>query len=194
MLLVAFGSLPGTAAHEGTGLACVTVYVWLPAWLLAGWLLNRFGNSSPEQQTTVVKQGFAWGWQPIWGTVVLVFGVGILVMASRPTDPAVNRCQRLQTLPIGWQKYGADCSCKTLPNGIVQLSKPGILIYLKPQPDWFSADHNPMTCWRGSGYELRRVHETTLDGHPAYVGELSRKGKLLYSAWWFSNGKITTVS
>lgn len=194
MLLVTFGSLPGTAAHEGIGLACVAVYAWLPAWLMAHWLFNRFGNSLPGEPTTTPKQGFDWGRQPIWGIVVLVFGVGILVMTSQSNDPAVNLCQRMQSLPIGWQKYGADCSCKTLSNGIVQVSKPGTLIYLKPQPDWFSADHSPMTCWRGSGYELQRVRETTLDGHPAYVGELSRKGKLLYSAWWFSNGKTTTVS
>ncbi|GAB3781337.1 hypothetical protein GCM10028818_35230 [Spirosoma horti] len=194
MALVAFGSLPGTASHEGIGLVCVAVYAWLPAWLMAHWLLNRFGHPLSEQQPTMPKQRFNWGWQPIWGTAVLMFGVGILFMASRSKDPAVNRCQRLQTLPIGWQKYGADCLCKTLSNGIVQLSKPGVLIYLKPQPDWFSADHSPMACWRGSGYELRRVRETTLDGHPAYVGELSRKGKRLYSAWWFSNGKTSTVS
>lgn len=194
MLLVAFGSLPGTGAHEGIGLVCVAIYAWIPSWCMARWLLLRFGNALPVQKSTVPKQGLARQWQPIWGTVLLVLGVGVLVMASRPTKPAINLFQRAHILPLGWRTYGNGCFGKTLPNGIIQLAKPGVLIYLKPQPDWFSADHNPLTCWRGSGYELRRVRETILDGHPAYVGELRKHGKSVYSAWWFSNGHITTIS
>src|SRR5205823_6553065 len=61
-------------------------------------------------------------------------------------------------------------------------------------PDWWSADHSPTTCWTGSGYELRRVRETSMGNRPAYVAELHKNGQRLYTAWWFSNGRYQTTS
>ena len=189
MLLVAFGAMPDTLAHEGIGLGCVVIYGWLPTWGLARMLVHRAGFDDVAVDTsgsTLKSMG--------WGVGLLAVGLSIMAFAARPDKPMKDLCQSAQIAASGWHKYGADCQCKTLSNGFVQLAKPGILIYLKPQPDWFSADHSPTACWRGSGYELRRVHETTLDGHPAYIGELRKKNKILHTAWWFSNGKINTIS
>lgn len=194
VLLVLFGAMPGTWAHEAIGLLCIVAYAWLPAWLLAGLLVDRFGR--PDQQTAPGRPLIL---SAIGGLSLLALGFGIMAFTARPNEPdpsdTAQRWQRyfagtepyLRQPPAAWQQ-------KTLPNGFVRLTKPGILIYLKPQTDWFSADHSPMTCWRGSGYELRQVRETVLNGHPAYIGELRRQGKTLYTAWWFSNGRTTTIS
>lgn len=189
VLLVAFGAMPGTMAHEIIGLACVAVYAWLPAWLLSRWLVNRFGQESHEKPSLLFRSRGI-----VWGVGLLALGVGVMAFASRPVMPAANLCDDGLNTSTGWRTYGVNCTCKSLPGGLIQLAKPSVLIYLKPQPDWFSADHSPMACWRGSGYELRRVRETVLDGHPAYVGELHKKGNILYTAWWFSNGATTTIS
>ncbi len=190
MLLVTFGSLPGTWAHEGIGLVCVAAYAWLPSWGLARWLVRTTGKLETQLKITPVRMLKSAG----WGMGLLVVGLGVLAFTGRPDKPIANLCESATATSITWSGYGRGCSCKTLPNGFVQLSKPGVLLYLKPQLNWFSADHSPMACWQGSGYELRRVRETVLDGHPAYVGELRKKRQVLYTAWWFSNGKITTVS
>ncbi|GAB4033973.1 exosortase N [Spirosoma jeollabukense] len=189
VLLVAFGAMPDTWAHEGIGLGCVAAYGWLPTWGLVRLLVQRTGRDD-----VVVEKSGATLTSMGWGVGLLAVGLSIMAFATHPNKPKNNLCNSAQMAASGWQKYGADCQCKTLSNGFVQLAKPGVLIYLKPQPDWFSADHSPTACWRGSGYELRRVHETMLDGHPAYVGELRKKNKVLFTAWWFSNGNINTTS
>ena len=188
VLLVAFDAMPNTLAHEVIGLICVAIYAWLPAWVLARQLVNTLGQPDQKANTQVVAKSVS------LGIGLLVIGLGIMAFTSRPVEAVINRHQQRQILATVHVEHRTGCRYKALANGFVQLGKPGVLIYLKPQPDWFSADHSPMACWRGSGYELRRVRETVLDGHPAYVGELRKKGNVLYTAWWFSNGATTTIS
>lgn len=191
ILLVMFGAMPGTGAHEGIGLVCVVAYAWLPAWGLARWLVHQTGRLEKTVQAAPSSMLKSAG----WGIGLLITGLSILAFTGRPNQSALtDRCASATDSSTTWYKYGRGCSCKTLANGTVQLTKPGVLIYLKPQFDWFSADHSPMACWPGSGYDLQRVRETVLDGHPAYVGKLHKQGQALYTAWWFSNGTVTTVS
>ena len=186
VLLVTFEAMPGTWAHELIGLVCVAAYAWLPTWGLARWLVRYVSQAdvAPAKRP---------GWSVSWGIGLLTAGLGIMAFAARP-GPSLTQWPS----SLNWNRYGipVDTTYRRtiLANGFVQLTKPGTLIYLKPQPDWFSADHSPTACWRGSGYELRRIRETVLDGHAAYVGELHKRGHVLYTAWWFTNGTTTTVS
>lgn len=193
VLLVLFRAMPDSWAHELVGLACVAVYAWLPAWGLAQLLIRWFGKihtASILSNRNRLNQSIL---SVSRGVVMLVLGLAIRAYSARQDEPVGHPGN-----PATWQRYGlsgaARYQCSTLANGFSQLTKPGVLIYLKPQPDWFSADHSPMTCWRGSGYELRHIRETTLNGHPAYIGELHKQGKTLHTAWWFSNGQTTTIS
>lgn len=190
VLLVAFHAMPGSWAHEIIGLACVALYAWLPSWIAAWWLVKRLGEpevASSESTAAVFKSAR-------WGFGLLAVGVSLRALAALPNESVLDAATAQKLVPKMVGHTAESYSCKTLPNGFRQYAKPGLLIYLKPQSDWFSADHSPMACWRGSGYELQRVRETTFDGHPAYIGELRKKGRVLYTAWWFSNGTLTTVS
>lgn len=192
VLLVAFGAMPGSWAHEGIGLACVAVYAWLPGWGLARLLVQRTGQIDVE--TSTIKSPLAMVKSAGWGFGVLAIGISIRAFAALPNQPVIDSGATRRLTDSILRNYGPGCQRKTLANGFIQFAKPGILLYMKPQSDWFSADHSPMACWIGSGYELGRVRETVLDGHPAYIGELRKQGHVLYTAWWFSNGAITTVS
>lgn len=191
VLLVAFDALPGSWAHEGIGLACVAVYAWLPSWKLARVLVQRLGHT--ESEVSSIKAPMGMLKSAGWGLGLLTVGLSIRAFAMLPNHAPVE-LSRTKLAPALGSTYESGCQRKILTNGFVQFSKPGLLLYLKPQPDWFSADHSPMACWQGSGYELRRVRETVLDGHPAYIGELRKKRQTLYTAWWFSNGTFTTIS
>ncbi|MBN8823587.1 MULTISPECIES: exosortase N [unclassified Spirosoma] len=192
VLLVAFTAMPGTLAHEVIGLVCVGVYTWGPSWWMASMLVKRHGKSdsayayTPTSNTMLKSAG--------WSVCLLAFGIGFRMLTTSHTTPATDWCRSLQRTDTSWHRYTADCHCKPLQNGFVQLAKPGLLIYIKPQTDWISADHSPMVCWLGSGYELRHVREILFNGHPAYAGELQKKGQILHTVWWFSNGAIVTTS
>lgn len=180
ILLVAFGILPDTLGHELIGLLCVAVYTWLPTWRVALLLTNWVGlDQKPiERPLRSIK----------WSLLGLLAGFGLMAYTSRPTQALTEPCALKE-------RFGfTDYTCKPLANGFVQLTKPGVLVYLKPLPDWYSLEHNPSVCWRGSGYELRHIRETTWNGHPAYTGELKKDGQTLQTAWWFSNGSYATTS
>lgn len=177
VLLVAFSILPNDPLHELVGLVCVLIYSWLPAlglaWLLVSWV------GKPEQQKT------SSGWR--FGNVVSLAMLTLLVAGcwaiNRPPNPV------LQSKLIPKPGYQA----RLLPTGFIQYDRPGVLIYQKTLPDWWSAEHSPTACWRGSGYELTHIRQTTLNGHPAYVGELRHGSTVLHTAWWFSNGQDCSI-
>lgn len=188
LLLVLFGAMPGTVAHEVIGLLCVVLYAWLPAW----WLAQGFIRYVSKPDKSVGKPA---GLKSVgWGLGMLVAGCGTLAFTGRPVTPLPALSRSAAMALAEWPTMETNATYQQLPNGFMQLAKPGVLIYLKPQPDWFSADHSPMACWKGSGYDLRHVRETVLNGHPAYVGELRKNGRVLHTAWWFSNGSTQTVS
>jgi exosortase N len=195
IFLVLFSAMPGTLAHEALGLLCVAVYTWLPSWGLAQSLVHRLGvpEKCVQQKQATIVQAKRLIIRAAWGIGLVGTGLVIRAYAAEVPNSAGNLCKSEIYTRYGI-RYDANFTGKTLSNGFVQLMKPGVLIYLKPQPDWFSADHSPVTCWRGNGYELRQVRETILDGHPAYIGELRRKDKVLHTTWWFSNGRTTTIS
>ena len=190
VLLVTFEAMPGTWAHEGIGLICVALYAWLPCWVLAWWLVHKTGQLEPSTAPVPVIAIKSVG----WGVGVLAAGLGLMTFTALPAKPVTDLCEPTRYTTLIGHRYGTNLDCQPLTNGFIKLSKPGMLLYLKPQLDWFSADHSPMVCWQGSGYDLRRVRETVFNGHPAYVGELHKKGQVLYTAWWFSNGKTVTIS
>lgn len=178
VLLVWFNLGPGHLLHELVGLACVLVYAWLPVWVLARWLVGRYGVH----------------WQVVTPSVglglVLIrrLGFAILVLALfgfafvRPVKQRYAVAER-----AGYERR------KTLFD-FVQYSRPGQLIYVKSLPDWYSAEHSPVFCWKGQGYVLRRVREVIVAGKPMYVGELRKGHHTLQTAWWFSNGLHQSIS
>lgn len=188
VLLVMFEALPNTWAHELLGLSCVVLYAWLPAWVLAQKLVSYVGTYEPAPARPVQVRFRSW----IVGMGLLAIGLVTLLVAAQPhpTTPMEYKA----VVAVIRNQYGNGCQIKALPNGFIQLAKPGLLIYVKPQSDWFSADHSPLACWRGSGYQLQHIHERSLDGHPVYSGELRKNGNVLYTTWWFTNGVVHTTS
>jgi len=182
MLLVAFAIGPDQWLHDAIGLICVVIYTWLPSWALATGLVNRFGTGA-----YLVASRPSGGW---WGVAVLLIGLGVMYYTSQPTtvdSQSTNNSFRL------WQ--GQGFVGRQLPNGFLKFTKPGVLVYVKPVTDWWSAEHSPTACWRGSGYEIRHARRSYWQGRPCYMAELRKPGQpTLYTVWWFSNGDEQTVS
>jgi exosortase N len=81
-----------------------------------------------------------------------------------------------------------------LKDGVSKISTDDLLIYVKTIPEFFTGEHTPLLCWRGSGYEFSGITTTTVNGVTIYKGTLVQKGKSLHTAWWYSNGAVQTIS
>lgn len=71
---------------------------------------------------------------------------------------------------------------------------PDALVYVKPITAFYSSEHNPTVCWRGSGYVFERVRQERINGKTIYAGTLRKGNETLQTAWWFSDGKKQTTS
>lgn len=187
MLLVAFGLGPDSPLHELVGLVCVVAYAWLPAWWLARFTVVRFGKVSVEKQAFLGADKWV---SVALGMAVLALGVGLMAFTARPNS--ADQITKQETVSAFTQQ--GFTIRKITKDGFYQLTKPGLLLYLKPLPDWWSAEHSPAVCWRGGGYELRRVREQQIAGKPVYTAELYHKNRpSLYTVWWFTNGTYQTI-
>jgi exosortase N len=76
---------------------------------------------------------------------------------------------------------------------IVKLQNSQSLIYVKNIPGFFSADHHPMICWKGSGYSFKQMQLETIGGQQVYTALLINGKEQLYTSWWYDNGIERTV-
>jgi exosortase N len=102
----------------------------------------------------------------------------------------------LNTLTLLTIKYLEDTHCpkSQAHDGILKYDDGEILVYLKPIPGFYAAEHSPMICWQGSGYVFGQVKSTYMGGMELYTGILKKGDETLQTAWWYDNGKTRTAS
>lgn len=81
-----------------------------------------------------------------------------------------------------------------LNNEITQFRSQKALIYSKAILSFYSAEHSPYICWKGSGYQFTIIKEEMISGNLIYFGTLQNGKDQLQTAWWFSNHKHNTIS
>jgi exosortase N len=180
-LLVHFAIMPGTVLHEGLGLLCLALYVALPVAVLVKSIVRRVGQHAPAAADTIDSGGK--------GAKVLL----LLVLLG----VAAYHVSREDT----YEKF-RHFSTKTLPGYTIMPSAPGILkvenqttlIYIKYLRGFYDTDHNPMICWKGSGYELQHLAKQQWKGRDLYTAKLVNGTEELYTAWCYSNGRRYTTS
>ena len=60
-------------------------------------------------------------------------------------------------------------------------------------PYFFSSEHNPMYCWKGSGYKMKQFNKYNINNNTVYIGDIVKNKSTIYTAWFYSNGKICTT-
>jgi len=180
LLLTLFKILPENPNHEIVGLICFVIYVIAPSWFLIKWLA-KIKTSSPKQLNA----------KPIVPKKILLLNLVLLT----------------SLLACGLMKFNnGNIVTNNLPNitfpgytqqivkgDIVKLEKTGVLIYIKPLQRFYGAEHNPMICWTGSGYEFDKINKRNIGSTEIYTGTLKKGNDLIYSAWWFENGSYRTI-
>lgn len=180
VLLILLKSPPNTFSHELIGLLCLTVYVVLPLFLINKWLCQK--QSWAQITFAENKASFQLLGKHKWALAVIVITVfGILIKPNEVFQYS------FRALP-----FPKEYVCKHSSHGVIQFSNQSSLVYLKHIPSFYNTEHNPMLCWRGSGYQLGSYMEKEFGHKKVYVSTLYKGKSRLYTAWWFSNGKHQT--
>lgn len=183
ILLVWFRIMPDTMMHDVAGILCLLVYVIAPALFLLRWAINRYGY--PEQthrRRYVLRSALKMSLLN-----VSLAGVILLALISRPFIATENAGIKQAAGIPGF-------AVATLPGDIIRLQNDRLLVYIKHIPNGYYSEHHPMICWKGSGYNFYRVQETPVDGHRIYTAQLQQQQDILYTAWWYDNGLVSTNS
>ena len=181
VLLIVFKVMPDFWFHDVLGLFIFLIYSLLPFYFLAKYRAKKSNTpaSSPTGQKAFSLRLFS-------ASVVillLIFGAASLQNSKRQEKEVVlNEATHMA--------YGAE----KIHSSVYKLSTDHALIYLKPPVEAYHADHNPLICWSGSGYEFKHISTTTLGALEVSVAELTKGKDKLYTMWWFDSGHYQTGS
>jgi len=182
--LVQFNILPDTLMHELTGVFCLLLYVILPTSLLIRWVVNRLGK--PISLTNLsIYSNYVNSKHYVFHVLVLI----VFVCASI----LINVNDKYEAMTLGPVPSVKGYNSTRVDWSIVKLENERSLVYIKVIRDFYYADHNPMICWRGSGYELRKVKTVEVGNQTVYSAVLEKGNEKLYTAWWYDNGNDRTI-
>lgn len=181
--LVWFNILPGTTMHELAGIFCLLVYVIIPMVLLAQFVIKHKG-----QAVSIVQKDAA---PVLWINVFRIHLILFVIISGAAYKVVLNdRVVADVTATVANVK---GYKTERITAEIVKLQNSQALIYVKHIPGFFSADHHPMICWKGSGYLFNQVQIETVAGQKVYTALLENGNEKLYTGWWYDNGIEQTI-
>jgi exosortase N len=180
LILVIFKILPENPLHDVIGISCLILYVMVPLYFSGRWFVKRFGKlmeiKAPQQKFDITAK-------------LALLGISFLFMLL---GFIINPVARESTLPHANVNF-KGLMMEEMDKGITKIYNDEVLIYVKPIPEFFTGEHTPLFCWKGSGYEFKKVKQEKIDDLEIYRGVLTKGKKSLHTAWWYTNGKITTI-
>ncbi len=182
--LVYFNIEPNHMMHEIMGIICWIAYGVLPGIFLVRNMVSSWGDY--DIIAPVKKFNFPnLSWHTNGQFILLI----ILTVALRiPLDGSQLNADQTALAPSILQDY----ETKSLPDGITSLKNETALIYVKPIRGFYSTDHNPSICWRGSGFRFSKVTHRKMGKATLYKAELTQQKTKLYTAWWYEQGQHRT--
>ena len=183
--LAAFNILPQNPMHSIIGIACLLVYVMMPAFFLCRWLVRRFGRNAVP---AAAPERLALSRVRLLCNVV----AGICMLSAAGISLWHDNMQKqvVAMSPGAVRGY----TTTRLPQNVFKLENGRSLVYIKPIAAFYYTDHTPMICWQGSGYDFLKIQEELVNGTKIYTGILQQAGEKLYTAWWYDNGTSRTLS
>ncbi|HEU4472011.1 MAG TPA: exosortase N [Flavisolibacter sp.] len=179
LLLVQFVILPDSWLHDMVGMVCLAVYVCLPAAFVSRLLVSRMGNRPAQQPLIASRISHAANW---------LFLLAFIAAAIRTNSAdTYARFANVHERPLPGYK------ASLYQRGIVKLDGGTSLVYIKFIRGFYDTDHHPSICWKGSGYSFSNIEEKSLAGTPVFTARLAKGADTLYTAWWYGNGRSSTL-
>jgi exosortase N len=180
VFLVAFGILPKNGWHEVVGILCLVSYVMVPLYFLAAMLIKYFGKRPDVVAATHALSGS-------YNVVCVVLGLVILCLGFK-----VNSGREAVYADVANVQL-AGIKGEYIGSGVTKYDNEELLVYVKSIPQFFTSEHTPLFCWKGSGFQIKKLSKTEVDGLEVYTGVLEKGDERLYTAWWYFNGSIHTI-
>jgi exosortase N len=182
ILLVVFRIPPEDFMHDVVGIICLVVYVAGPVIYLSRWMLARYGKKMEEQETTIA---------PI--SRVKTSALVLLSLAILSTGIGIDSRKEMLSKGVQQDVRLSNFQVTRLDHGITKMEGKDLLVYVKPIPEFFTGEHTPLICWKGSGFEFETIKKIEIFGRQVYTARLVRGEEQLFTAWWYSNGKTNTI-
>lgn len=183
MFLVYLNIMPGTAMHDVTGIMCLVLYVIVPLLFLTQWIVRKYGKPLQVHRRRYVLRSAG-----------KLFLLNTLLPASLLIVFIINKPKEVDQQVLSNVPAMPGYAVQSLPGNIIRLQNDTLLVYIKHIPASYYTEHNPMICWKGSGYEFYKVEEKLVEGHTIYTALLQQEKDRLYTAWWYDNGLVSTSS
>ncbi len=197
--LVLLHSEPDSFSHQFIGLACLVLYVLIPAYFLVKWLVKKrftHGENKPYLSASI---GFGLKGYLFSHLMSLFLVIGIAI--GYFVNPEIMWSETYLE-PSDISKYNFEKKKYNVHQWTRRDDQ--VLIYIKPPVPFFSADHNPTMCWVGSGYKLKNSRKMKRNDKKFYYAELDRvtktdsadiepKKETLYTAWWYDNSVTQNI-
>jgi exosortase N len=165
------------------GLMCFLCYTVIPLYLISGWIMRngvvRKSDFPTRPRMNVSRK-----------VMLLAFTASIVITGVR-----VDQQKEAEGIPIPEATvHYPHGNLEKLKDGITKITTDNHLIYVKPIAEFFSGEHTPLMCWKGSGYVFNGIKEIVVNGSEIYCGKLVRDKEELYTAWWYTNGEVQTIA
>jgi exosortase N len=183
--VVYFKIPPATLGHDAIGLLSLAFYNLVPMYFFVrksvSWIWfyvpyvekEKYLNDDKKYIQRIVFQGFIM-------CFILYKGIDLTYHKPQNNKPEA-------AISLGGFKT------ETRANGVTKLSNDSVLIYVKNLNYFFTTEHSPMICWKGSGYAFQKIEKMTVDNFEFYTGILQKGESKIYTAWWFESEKTRTI-
>jgi exosortase N len=184
IVLVVFQVLPTNPMHDAVGLLCLVTYVVLPSYFL-----TKFGVKKLSKPLSTVEN-IGKGYTNKLVKMSFIFPVLMLILIpfKNHQTQEISEKQNKQVADIAVNGFQ-----KEVISDVGKFTKTTALLYIKPIKSFFAAEHNPMICWIGSGYQLQKIQKKTWQGREIYTGLLVKDSELIHTAWWYEGGNHQTI-
>lgn len=181
VLLILFKVMPENILHELIGIICFIGYLIIPLVYIVKIFFKHFIKEQHlTAQTTTSKRILRYQFVHFTLLTAALF----ISFKQKSRNHFEKSASRIQIQ--GYKK-------ENLENGIMKFENNQSLIYLKPTV-FYAPEHNPMVCWKGSGYDFKSIKKEVFSGREIYTGTLVKGNDIIYTAWWFESKQIKTIN
>jgi exosortase N len=177
-ILVYFQLAPGTIMHEMAGLATWILYGIIPCMWLVKKMVTHLGLY--EKVSPLLAFQTETG-KTFYSKQLIMLTLCTLMLGLPSQQAAIQENTSISSASIsGFEKA-------SLPHGVTRYRNNDAIIYVKTIRGFYSTDHNPSICWRGSGYAFTMARQVNRGNASMYMANLQKDGSILYTAWWYEH-------